>query len=160
MVQSFFYDFLVPLNLAPVRGLHQDLQLHWPHLSLEHAIVFDFVARTGSPGEIVDVIAVVSHSLSLVGIDDTADFDAARAHDFILWHGQLDVIDAKVSEEFRHGMVLMAIPRVMPPHADFGKPLSAQDEIALPTRACLRLRHLVVECNFELHVRPGSDGLG
>src|SRR5207249_11926306 len=54
---------------------------------------------------------------------------------------------------------LVTIPRALPPHSDFWKPLSAQHKIALPSCARLRLRQLIVEYNFELHIRTGRNRL-
>src|SRR5580658_10855701 len=121
------------LDLAPVRGLHQDLHFHRPYLPLEHTIVFKFVARAGGPGEVVNVISVITQSLRAVRIADFANLHSAGADNFILRHRQLDVVYSEVGKELSESVILMAIPGSVPPHADFRKPLPAQHEIALPS---------------------------
>src|ERR1019366_5328585 len=46
----------------------------------------------------------------------------------------------------------MTVPGSVPPHANFGKPLSAQQEVALPTCTRQSFRELIVEGDLELHV--------
>src|SRR5208282_2618373 len=66
----------------------------------------------------------------------------------------------EVGEELGGGVVLVAVPGSVPPHAYLRKPLAAEHEIALPTGTRLRFRHLIVEGDFELDVRTGGDRFG
>ncbi len=54
----------------------------------------------------------------------------------------------------------MAIPRVLPPHADLRKPLAHHEEIAFVARALDHFGKLVVKRHAELHRCSGRDGLG
>jgi len=56
-------------------------------------------------------------------------------------------------------MKLMAIPRVMPPHAHFREPLRHHKEIPLVAGALHHFRKLVVKCDFENDVRAWRDRL-
>ncbi len=158
MVEGFPDDAFVALGLAPVRRLHQETQLYGTHLRLVHAFAH-LKARAGGPGEIVDVVAVIGERFCAIGIVRAGDFHTARANHLISRGSELHVVDTEVREEFGGGVILMAIPGSAPPHADFRKPLAAEHEVALPSRAGLRLRHLVVEDDLELHEGACGNGL-
>src|ERR1700733_12366745 len=49
-------------------------------------------------------------------------------------------------------MKLMAIPRPMPPDSNLGKPLTAEDEVSVPSGALQCLRKLIVKLDLELNV--------
>src|SRR5215472_11320524 len=108
------------------------------------------VSRADGPGEVVNVIAVVCDSLGAVGVIDTTDLHTTCANHLILRHSQLDVINAEIGEELGGGMILVAIPRALPPHPHFREPLPAQHEITFPSRSGLRLGKLSLECDLEL----------
>src|SRR5271165_2720009 len=55
----------------------------------------------------------------------------------------------------------MAIPSAVPPHSDFGEPLPAKHEIAIPAGSLQDFGELVVKPDLELHLtiwrnRPGQ----
>ena len=81
---------------------------------------------------------MIGHGLGAVGIVGAADFHSARTDDFVLRNGELYIVDAEVGEEFGGVVILVAVPGSMPADADFRKPLSAEEKIALPPeRACV-----------------------
>src|SRR4029077_12776280 len=108
------------------------------------------VARAGGPGEVMDIVAVVRERLSTVGVLDLFHPHTARTHYFVLRQSQADVIHAEISEELGGCVILVAIPGAVPPHAHFREPLSAEDEVTVPTTASLRLGKFVVKPDLEL----------
>src|SRR4029077_6414652 len=66
---------------------------------------------------------------------------------------------AEISEEFRAGMKLMAIPRAFPPHADLREPLANHEEIAEVASARDDFRELAGKRHSELNVRTRWDRL-
>ena len=74
-----------------MRRLHQNAHLHGTHLPLEYAILFHPVARTGCPGKIVDVIAVIGDGLCVVRIIRFPDFYPTGSDDFELRHREFDI---------------------------------------------------------------------
>ncbi len=79
------------------------------------------------------------------------DFYSARANHFILRHGEFHVVDAEVGEELRRVVILVAIPRAVPPNSHFRKPLAAEQEIAFPSRTSLGLGKFCLKGNLELN---------
>ena len=116
---------LMAFGLIPMCGLHQEAQLDGAHLRLIGALA-DLIARADGPGKIVDVVAVIGNGLRVVGVILLADLDSAGTDNLVLWDGQLHIVDAKVGEELGCGVVLVAVPRSVPPDPDLGKPLSAE----------------------------------
>jgi len=159
VVESLARDAFVPLDLVPVRGLHQEAEFNGAHLGLIVSFL-DLEARAGRPGEIVNVIAVIGHRLRSVGVRHIADLNAACANDFILRDCQLHVIDAEIGEELRRVVVLVAIPGAVPPYADLRKPLAAEHEIALPSGARLGFGEFRLEGDLELNESASGNGLG
>ena len=159
MIESLPGDSLMAFGLTPVSGLHEEAQFDRSHLRL----IFAFknpVARADRPGKVVNVIAVIGEGLGVVGVVFLVDQDSARTDNFILRDRKLHVVDAEVGEEFGRGVILMAVPRSIPPDADLGKPLSAEYEITLPARSGLRFGKLGLKCNLELYKCARRDGLG
>src|SRR5580658_6658910 len=132
MIERLGRDFLVPLRLTKVRGLHQEARLDWAHLRLIDALA-NFVARARRPREVVNVVAVIGVGAGVVWIILLVDLHSAGADDLVLRHRELYVVDAEVGEEFRHGVILMAVPGSVPPYAHFREPLAAQHEVTLPS---------------------------
>ena len=117
VIEGLAGDALVAIDLVPVCRLHQKTQLDGAHLRLIRTL-FDLEARADSPGKIVDVIAVIGDGLCAIRIIDVADLHTAGADDLILRHRELHVVDAEVGEEFCGRVILVAVPRAVPPHAD------------------------------------------
>jgi len=55
---------------------------------------------------------------------------------------------------------LMAVPGSVPPDANFGEPLTGEQEIPLPAGALQGLGKLIVESDFELDIAVGRIGRG
>ena len=98
--------------------------------------------------------------------DDIRYLDAlekllGRCHDDeSLGHFHRDVIDAEVGKKLCRVVILMAVPGPVPPDSDFGEPLAAENEIALPSGARLRFGKLGLEGDLELNERAGGNRLG
>src|SRR5256885_10353954 len=155
-IQCLASDALVAFGLAPVRGLHQEPQFDRAHLRLVSRLAH-FVARADGPGKIVDVIAVIRNRFRVIGVIHAADFDSAAANHLVFWNGQLYVVDAKIGEEFRGVVILMTIPRSMPPHPYFGEPLATQKKVTLPSGTRLGFWKLCDEGDLELNIGTGGE---
>src|SRR5208282_748661 len=93
------------------------------------------------------------------GIIHAANLDAAGANYLVLRHRQLHVINTEVGEELRIEVKLVAIPGAVPPNSNLGKPLTAENKVAIPPGTRHSLGKLIVEFDLELHIPIGWDGL-
>src|SRR4029077_16613590 len=105
----------------------------------------------GCPGKIVDVFGMISKCFRSVRIVDVRDQVGACAGHFVLRKGQFHVEGAEIREELRGGVEWMAVPSVLPPNANLGKPLPSHDEISFVARALDNLGELIVKRDAELH---------
>src|SRR5215469_15675753 len=99
----------------------------------------------------MDVVTMVGEGLRSVGVLDFFHAHSACADNLVLGKRERHVVDTEVGEKLGGRVKLMAIPCSMPPDSHFGEPLPAQNKVALPAGAGLRLRKFVVELNFELY---------
>jgi hypothetical protein len=108
----------------------------------------------------VDVFGMEGDGFGAVGIVRARNEIAARADDFVLRQREFHIEGAEIGEEFGVGVELVAIPGVLPPHADFWKPLADHDEVAFVAGAMEDFGKLIVKGNVKLHGSARSYGLG
>src|SRR6185312_6586861 len=72
---------------------------------------------------------------------------------------ELYVKHAEIGKELGVGVELMAVPRAVPPHSYFGKPLPSENEVAIVAGARHHLGKLVVKLNVKLDRLARCDGL-
>src|SRR5438093_820629 len=115
--------------------------------------VFNYaIVWVGRPGEVVDILAVVSDRLGAVGVVAARHLVPARSEDVVLRDRQLYVISPEVGEELCGGVELVAVPGAVPPHPDLWEPLSDHEEIAFVTGTSQHFRELVVEGDLECYL--------
>src|SRR6516225_8969286 len=150
-VQRSLERFEIPSSLPPMLRRHEQVNLDCAGAAAP-GILDDPEVRVSRPGEVVDILAVVSDRLSAVGVAEARHFVPARSQHVVLWHRQFHVISPEVGEELGGGMELVAVPGAMPPHPDLGEPLSDHEEIAFVTSASEHFRKLVVEGDLECYL--------
>ena len=135
-------------------GIAEQADFHRPDAAVE-LVVDDLEVGIGGPGEVVDILGVEGDGLGAVAVVALTGLYASRADDVVLRQRDLHVIGAEVGEELGHGVELVAVPCSMPPDADFGKPLSGEQEGALVAGAGDDLGELGAELDSELHILAG-----
>ena len=138
---------------------HQHVQFHRARAASPRIFDVDEMRARG-PRKIDYVLGMKCQRLRAVAVVFAGDQIAARADDFIHRDSDAHVVRAEVRKKFRGGMKLMAIPRVLPPHADLRKPLAHHKEIAFVARALDHFGKLVAKRHAELHRCAGRNGLG
>src|SRR5438552_10593209 len=126
--------------------------------------VFNYaIVWVGRPGEVVDILAVVSYRLGAVRVVAARHLVPARSENIVLRDRQLHVISPEVGEEFCGGVKLVAVPSAVPPRPDLREPLSDHEAVAFVTGTSQHFRELVVEGNLECylgtrqHRQPQAD---
>ena len=116
------------LFLSLVLGLQQQAHLDRRQRGmLESRAMLDEVGA-GRPREVVDVLLIEMVDLiPLIGGD--LPLDAGGAHRPARRHRQPDIVDAKVGEELRRVVELMAVPAAILEHADLRKPLGDEEVV-------------------------------
>src|SRR6516164_4603165 len=115
--------------------------------------------RVSRPGEVVDILGVVSDCLGAVGAADACNLVATRSHHVVLRDCQFHVISPEIGEELCVGVELMAAPGAMPPHSDLREPLRDHEEIAFVTGASEHFRKVVIEDDPERYLGTWCDWL-
>ena len=125
------------LFLTPLCRLHHQPELHRSHGALEGVLGYP-VTWARSPGEVMNVVAVVSDRLSTVPVLDLFDPHAARAHNFVLRQSQTDFINAEIGEEFGGCVILMAFQAPCHHTPTFGNHCPPRTKSRFqPLRACV-----------------------
>ena len=125
MVQRLLDDIEMALGLACVLLLQQQLDFYLMSRSCPPQIIHLNKSGIGSPGKIVDIFHPVLMGHCAIAIRLGRNLFAAGPNNIFFGRSQLYVEDAKVGKEFGVRMKLMAIPCIVPPHSNFGKPLPA-----------------------------------
>src|SRR6188508_1543619 len=139
------------LRLAGMLLLQQQAQISTgKRLVLERCMALDIVG-TRRPGEVVDIVLVVMMGGRAVRLVPTIALDPRRADDPAPRQREPHVVGAKVGEEFRREMKLMAVPAGVLEHADLRKPLRDEEKVSDCAGPRERSRYVRRPCDLDVH---------
>ncbi len=151
-IVKFFHRSLqgihVARSAAHVSGLHQEAQLHCAAANL-HGVFDDLCPGIGRPGKVVDIFRLKDKCFGAVGVGGFRRLHARGADVEIGGQSHLHVVGAEVGEELRGCVKLVAVPGILPPHADLGEPLSGKHKIPFVPGALHDFGKLIVERDLK-----------